>query len=458
LDGGFVYTPTADFNGVDTFTYRAYDGQAFSEPATVTITVWAIVDLQVEKSAVPSPAVAGRPITYTVAARNLGPSDASGAVLSDTLPAALQNPAWACVASGMTCPSASGTGDLDVVLDMPEGGVVTYTITGVVSPLAAGSLSNTAWVTAPAGLPERDPADNTASVETQLAVEADLSIAKSHEQAGLNVTYTIVVRSAGPSDATGVVVSDTAPAGLSNFDWTCQASGGATCGGGGSGSIQDAVGLPAGGIITYTATAQMAQLGPVSNEAEVIVPAGVTDPDGANNHAVDRFGGVVYLPMVIGKFTYMPDLIVTGLTATASQVRVTIQNVGNAPTVNDFWVDVSFDPRVQPPRINQPWPTIASHGVVWGVTRSLSAGESLELVTGGDYYFGPPDSSAPPYPVGASVWAYVDSVNFATTWGAVQESDEGNNTRSAASSAVMTDLTPGPSTQRRGEMGNLPPR
>jgi hypothetical protein len=33
------------------------------------------------------------------------------------------------------------------------------------------------------------------------------------------------------------------------------------------------------------------------------------------------------------------------------------------------------------------------------------------------------------------VWAYVDSVNYATTWGAVQESDGGNNTRSAVSSA-----------------------
>jgi peptidoglycan/xylan/chitin deacetylase (PgdA/CDA1 family) len=37
--GAFVYTPAADFNGQDSFTYRAYDGQAYSAPANVTITI-----------------------------------------------------------------------------------------------------------------------------------------------------------------------------------------------------------------------------------------------------------------------------------------------------------------------------------------------------------------------------------------------------------------------------------
>ena len=38
-DGSFVYTPDMGFNGVDTFTYRANDGELDSELATVTITV-----------------------------------------------------------------------------------------------------------------------------------------------------------------------------------------------------------------------------------------------------------------------------------------------------------------------------------------------------------------------------------------------------------------------------------
>jgi VCBS repeat-containing protein len=38
-DGRIYYTPRANFNGTDTFTYRAYDGRAYSAPATVTVTV-----------------------------------------------------------------------------------------------------------------------------------------------------------------------------------------------------------------------------------------------------------------------------------------------------------------------------------------------------------------------------------------------------------------------------------
>ncbi len=38
-NGSFTYTPSLNFNGIDTFTYRASDGQATSNLATVTITV-----------------------------------------------------------------------------------------------------------------------------------------------------------------------------------------------------------------------------------------------------------------------------------------------------------------------------------------------------------------------------------------------------------------------------------
>jgi hypothetical protein len=43
-DGGFSYTPVANFNGSDSFTYRAHDGSAFSAVTTVTIEVSAVND------------------------------------------------------------------------------------------------------------------------------------------------------------------------------------------------------------------------------------------------------------------------------------------------------------------------------------------------------------------------------------------------------------------------------
>ena len=38
-DGSFTYTPDAMWSGIDTFTYRVYDGTSYSEVVTVTITV-----------------------------------------------------------------------------------------------------------------------------------------------------------------------------------------------------------------------------------------------------------------------------------------------------------------------------------------------------------------------------------------------------------------------------------
>ena len=46
-DGSFLYTPNANFNGTDSFTYTASDGSAASDPATVTITVNAVNDAPV---------------------------------------------------------------------------------------------------------------------------------------------------------------------------------------------------------------------------------------------------------------------------------------------------------------------------------------------------------------------------------------------------------------------------
>ncbi len=49
VDGSFSYTPAADFFGVDTFTYQAFDGTDPSAPATVTINVAAVNDAPVAR-------------------------------------------------------------------------------------------------------------------------------------------------------------------------------------------------------------------------------------------------------------------------------------------------------------------------------------------------------------------------------------------------------------------------
>jgi Ca2+-binding RTX toxin-like protein len=44
-DGSYSFTPAPNFNGTVTFTYQAFDGELYSAPATVTLTVNAVADL-----------------------------------------------------------------------------------------------------------------------------------------------------------------------------------------------------------------------------------------------------------------------------------------------------------------------------------------------------------------------------------------------------------------------------
>ncbi len=115
--------------------------------------------------------------------------------------------------------------------------------------------------------------------------------------------------------------------------------------------------------------------------------------------------------------------MVDNLVATSSQITVTIRNAGST-AYNNFWVDVYFNPN-QTPTINQPWDTIAPSGAAWGVTKSLGQDESLVLTVGDGYYHA--DKSSSSFPAGASVYAYVDAINYDTNYGNVQESNEGNN-------------------------------
>jgi uncharacterized repeat protein (TIGR01451 family) len=121
---------------------------------------------------------------------------------------------------------------------------------------------------------------------------ADLAITKTDGVntvvAGGGLTYTITASNAGPDNATGATVSDTFPAVLT-ATWTCVGAGGGTCTASGSGNISDTVNLPAGGSVTYTASATLsaAATGTLSNTATVSPPGGVSDPTPANNSATD---------------------------------------------------------------------------------------------------------------------------------------------------------------------------
>jgi len=73
-DGSFKYTPNEDFSGIDSFTYKANDGEDDSNEATVTITVTdAMPSITVAKTACPSVVVEpGCDVEFTVEVYNTG--------------------------------------------------------------------------------------------------------------------------------------------------------------------------------------------------------------------------------------------------------------------------------------------------------------------------------------------------------------------------------------------------
>jgi uncharacterized repeat protein (TIGR01451 family) len=238
-------------------------------------------DLSIINSDGATTAAPGSPTTYTVVVSDPGPSTATGATVSDTLPAGVSSDTW-------TGPNGtSGTGNLHATVTVPAGGTASYTIHAAVSATATGSLVDTATVTAPAGLTDPNSANNGATDTDTLVPQTDLSVSNSDGVTSLvpgsTTSYTIVVANHGPLTATGAVVADNPPPAVTADSWS------GTNGTSGSGPIHATVTLAAGNSVTYTlvATVDPAANGSLIDTATVNAPAGLSDPNPANNTAAD---------------------------------------------------------------------------------------------------------------------------------------------------------------------------
>ena len=261
--------------------------------ATDSDTLAASANLAIAKTDGVTTATAGGSTIYTITASNAGPSNATGATVADTFPASLTCSTTCVGAGGGTCTAGPIAGNINDTVNLPSGGSVTYTASCTISAFATGTLSNTATVTAPAGVTDPVPGNNSATDSDTILASADLSISKTDgvttATPGGSVTYTIAASNAGPSNATGATVADTFPASLT-CTWTCAGAAGGTCTAGPiAGNINNTVNLPSGGSVTYTAVCTVSGLatGTLSNTATVTAPAGVTDPTPANNSATD---------------------------------------------------------------------------------------------------------------------------------------------------------------------------
>jgi len=205
---------------------------------------------------------------YLITVGNNGPGPADGTTVKDPAVTGLNKIAITCLAVGIgaTCPPSTTLAGIEgtglVIPSLPINTTVLFTVTASVTALN-GTVTNTANLQLPVTLTDNNLANNSAADVNSVKGAANISITKTNGTnsvaSGSTTAYTITVANAGPSNASGAVLSDPVSAGLScTTAASCTSSGGASC----AASIPIATlqsgytipGLPAGGQINIVVT------------------------------------------------------------------------------------------------------------------------------------------------------------------------------------------------------------
>ena len=206
-------------------------------------------------------------VTFTITVTNGGTGDATGVQVLDQLPAGVTfvsaNPSQGTYTPGTGIWNVGSIADLaNATLD------IVATVTTV------GAKTNTAQVSASNEVdPDSTPNNSVGAEDDQASIlvtpqQSNLSVTKDVDNAspdvGENVTFTITVANAGPDNATGVVVSDLLPTGLTFSSKTV-----------GQGTYDELTGVWTIGTINNGANAileiiaTVASVGTKTNDAEV---------------------------------------------------------------------------------------------------------------------------------------------------------------------------------------------
>jgi large repetitive protein len=261
------------------------DNNEDESSATVTNTA----DVGIEKSGAPANPGIGDPYAYTLEIENFGPGTATGLVITDQLPAALDSPVVN--ASGWSCNSPGTGGLLQCTLaSLPVGGAPDITVTGTIAASAGGTFfGNDAAV----DTTSRDPNQgNNVDSTTELATPAgDLAVTKLFDSdpnvggiqsdpvtPGTLVEAILTVVNNGPGGVVNATLSDTFPAGLdvTAVDSGCVESpvNTITC---------DFGNLAVDDTVTVTVTALVTSVGNETLENTVNVTSDTDDPVPSNN-------------------------------------------------------------------------------------------------------------------------------------------------------------------------------
>jgi gliding motility-associated-like protein len=163
----------ADFGNnksIDTWSY--IKGPTLSSTTTFYLQE---ADLQV-LSLVPAAGCAGQSVTYTIAVINNGPNDVTGSAFRFNYPVEITNVVVTSAATTGTSTLSAGaitTTAYTANLDLPNGAVRTFTITGRIAQSATGNLPVSASIMRPADMTDPDATNPDAAPPTDAANECN---------------------------------------------------------------------------------------------------------------------------------------------------------------------------------------------------------------------------------------------------------------------------------------------
>jgi uncharacterized repeat protein (TIGR01451 family) len=254
---------TGSVSNTATVSTTTSDPNAANNSSTATSAITTSADLQITKSFA-TPLVAGQNVTYTIAVKNFGPSDATSVTVTDPTPVGLTfvSNSGACTTA---FPCSLGT--------LAASSIVTITSTYSVPSNASGTITNTATVSS--ATPDPTAGNNSSTASAVVGQSADVSVTKTGPAtatANSNVTYTITVVNGGPSDASSVSLGDPTPSGATFIS----ASGACS-------SFPCSLGtMTAGQSKTVTA---IFKVGTGTTVNTATVTSGTPDPNSGNNSA-----------------------------------------------------------------------------------------------------------------------------------------------------------------------------
>lgn len=137
-----------------------------------------VADLSINKSNGSDFATPGQAISWNIEVINSGPADVNNVIINDIVPAAnVTNVSWTCTASGSSsCVTGGGVSSVvNETINIAAGAVnkINIQVTGTLTNVETGAVSNTASITVPALTADPDTSNNASTDTDKLGLFID---------------------------------------------------------------------------------------------------------------------------------------------------------------------------------------------------------------------------------------------------------------------------------------------